>query len=291
VEHGHQVAVLTNPDTPSGRGAKLTASPIADAAAKLGLTTYKPEILDQTVRGQLSGTCDLLVSFAFGKIFGPKFLALFPQGGLNVHPSLLPRWRGPSPLTAAILARDSKTGISIQKLALAMDTGDVLLQDERGLDGSETTGSLTLWAAEAAVTLLIETIEKISKGQSVGLPQDETQATYCRLIEKADGLLHWDLSALELDAAIRAYDPWPGAYTLWRGEKIRIKDSAVVPGNTGQLPGVVVSVDKSKGILIQTKEGQLAIRQLQLPSRKYLDFRSFLNGNPHLLGSRLGDFS
>ncbi len=283
----HRVEVLTNPDAASGRGSSLVPPPMKIRALELGLKVHQPAKLDAEARAALGGF-DLLVSFAYGRIFGPLFLGLFPLGGLNVHPSLLPRWRGPSPLAAAILARDDQTGVSVQKLALEMDAGDIMVTAERALDGTETTGTLTAWASASAPRLLLEAIKLVERGAS-GVPQDHRQATYCHLVSKDQGRLDWLLSAAQLDARIRAYDPWPGAFTSWSGQRLTLKKSSMVDGAGSGPPGTVVSVDKSNGILVQTGGGLLAVRELQLPGRKSLDFRSFLNGNPALIGSRLGE--
>jgi methionyl-tRNA formyltransferase len=151
----HKVQVLTNPDMPSGRGRKLTPNPVKHRSLELGLPVHQPQKLDREFRETLiPWEPEILVSFAFGKIFGPKFLGLFPQGGINVHPSLLPRYRGPSPIPAAILAGESQTGISIQKLALAMDAGDILAQEIWPLKGEETTLSLSEYAAQRGAVLV-----------------------------------------------------------------------------------------------------------------------------------------
>ena len=290
VAAGYAVEVLTNPDAPAGRGGKTLPQPVKTKALEIGLPVHQPPKLDASARALFEGRFDLLVSFAYGRIFGPLFLGLFPLGGLNVHPSLLPRWRGPSPLTAVLLARDAQTGISVQRLALKMDTGDVVVQGIRPLDGTETMGSLSHWAAEASPKLLVEAVKTLADGTSRPRPQDETLATVCALLTKDDGCLDWTQTAAEIDARIRAYDPWPGAFTSWNGQRLTLKQSSVVAVAlaSSSVPGTV-SVDKSKGILIQTGDGQLVVRELQLPARKAMDFRSFLNGNPALVGSRLGE--
>lgn len=289
VSAGHQVEVLSNADALAGRGGRLTPPPVKVRALELGVSVHQPERLDASVRDRFAGRYDLLVSFAYGKIFGPKFLALFPLGGVNVHPSLLPRWRGPSPLSATLLARDAKTGISVQRLALAMDAGDVLVRSELPLTGTETTGSLTEWAAHSSAPLLLEALEAVASQRPPLLVQNDDEATYCQLLTKEDGRLDWSRPALALDAQVRACDPWPGTFTSWKGERLALRQSSVRGAGSSQTPGTVVSVDKSDGILIQTGDGLLAVRELQLPARKALDFRSFLNGNPSLVGSCLGE--
>lgn len=287
----HRVEVLTNPDAPAGRGGHLTPSAIKARAVELGLPVHQPPRLDAAARALFEGRFDLLISFAYGRIFGPLFLGLFPRGGLNVHPSLLPRWRGPSPLSAALLARDTETGICVQRLALGMDEGDILARVVRPLAGDETTGSLGEWAAQASAPLLLGAVASLLDGTSSPEVQDGALATYCSLVTKEDGRLDWGLSAWELDARVRACDPWPGAFTTWRGLRLGVGSCSPRAGALdapGGAPGLV-AVDKSEGILVQTGDGLLVVRELQLPGRKSLDFRSFLNGNPALVGSRLGE--
>jgi len=163
------------------------------------------------------------------------------------------------------------------------------LQVVRPLDGTETTGSLTTWAAEASAPLLLRAVAAIEAGTAVGLVQDETLATSCSLVSKDQGRLDWSRSAVDLDARIRAYDPWPGAFTAWGGQRLSLKQSSVAASAGDGEVGKVIAVDKSKGILVQTGDGLVAVRELQLPGRKSMDFRSFLNGNPSLVGSRLGE--
>ncbi len=282
-----QVEVLTNPDAPSGRSGQPRPSPVKAAALDLGLQVHQPLHLDAAFRQSLPNF-DLLVSFAYGKIFGPRFLELFPWGGLNVHPSLLPRWRGPSPLTASILAGDHETGICVQTLALGMDEGDLVVCLKRPLEGKETTESLTLWASEAAPPLLAEAVEKVAQGERRFTPQ-QGEAVYCQKILKENGLLDWKKSARELDAQVRAFTPWPSSWTFWRGQTLTLRQVRALEGGPKGEPGRVLVLDKSEGILVQTGSGLLALRELQLAGRKPLDFRSFANGTRDFVGSLLGE--
>lgn len=303
----HEVEVLTNPDAPAGRGGHLLTSPVKAAAQELGLIIHQSDRLDSALRAELDKrNFEILVSFAFGRIFGPLFLGLFPRGGLNVHPSLLPRWRGPAPLNAAILARDARTGLTIQTLALEMDRGDILWQNERPLLGDETAGTLTDWAASAAPAALIEVLEGLASRRLSGRPQDESAATYCALIRKEDGWIDWTKSALEIDARIRAFSPWPGAQTSWEGKQVLIGQATPLLLSSGSQPtaqgsgwehaatgarepGTVIGIDKKRGILIQTGDGILVVRALQLQSKKMMDFQSFINGVRDFPGSVLGE--
>lgn len=296
VAQAHEVAaVLTAPDRPVGRGRRMEASPVAECAAELGLKVLRFEKLNDSARDEVAQLdAELLVCVAYGKIFGPKFLALFPRGGVNLHPSLLPKYRGPSPIAAALLAGDSVTGVSIQRLALEMDAGDILARREIPLDGTETSASLTERAAEIGAELLVQTLNAIEAGNQQAEAQEHDQASYCGLVRKQDGLLNWDRSALELDRVVRAFHPWPGAFTTFDGKELKLHETAVPTEldhsetMASAQPGQVLGVDNRHGILVQTGDGVLALRRLQLPGRKALDWATFLNGTPNFLGSVLG---
>jgi len=301
------VGVLTNPDSSRGRGGVVLPTDIALATEEINqrlvleggepIPILKFEKLNGASREAVAALSpDLLVSFAYGKIFGPKFLALFPSGGINIHPSLLPRYRGPTPIPAAILHGDRETGITVQRIALEMDAGDILLQESFPLSGRETTERLSFFVAERAPGLLIQVLQDMLAGKLQGMPQDNNQATYCHLIKKEDGKIDWSRSARDIDAQIRAYTPWPLCYTLHKGQLLYVLEAEPVdegegaPGGEGKPPpGVVVGVDKGRGILVQTGEGLLALRRLQYATKKALDWKSFLNGARDMVGSRLGD--
>ncbi|MDR1447108.1 MAG: methionyl-tRNA formyltransferase [Treponema sp.] len=294
--------VLTNPDRPRGRRGRPEPSDVGEAVEKFSsafpalspIPVFKFEKTGAEAREAIAVLKpDILVSFAYGRIFGPKFLSLFSAGGINIHPSLLPKYRGPSPIPQAILNRDSETGISVQKLALRMDSGDILLRTRIPLDGRETTESLSRVVAEEAALLLPPLLRRIAAGKSQSVPQDEGEASYCSLIEKDSGRIDWKRSAVEIDAMIRAYTPWPLSWTMEGERKLNILES--VPYNAGDArpenasaePGKVLGVDKKRGILIQTGEGILAVSGLQYQTRKALDFQAFLNGERHFLGAKL----
>jgi len=205
--------LLTKADSPKGRSGKPEPTECAVAAAS-SIPQLKPEKLDSAAREQAAAlNADLLVSFAYGKIFGPKFLALFPLGGINIHPSLLPKYRGPTPISAAILNREAVTGITIQRLAAEMDSGDILVQETVPLNGRETTANLSETMAKKAAEILPAALRGIAGGTLTAKPQDHNAATYCSLIEKEDGLIDWNQSAAKIDAQIRAFDPWPLSWT------------------------------------------------------------------------------
>jgi methionyl-tRNA formyltransferase len=285
--------VLTNPDSSKGRHSALVPTEIGEAAAKISanLPILKPEKLDASAREQVAAIkSDLLVSFAYGHIFGPKFMALFPLGGINIHPSLLPKYRGPSPIQAAILNRDMETGISIQTLAPKMDCGDILAREKLQLTGKETAVSLSGTVAGKAAAMLSGVLAKIASGTAKGEPQDEGQATYCRLINRDDGLLDWTQGAAQIEAKIRAFDPWPLCRTIHAGRELFILKAGIYTGNAPKEgpAGLVLGIDKEAGILVQTGEGILSIAELQYHSKKALPWRDFLNGARDFTLSKLG---
>lgn len=296
------VAVLTNPDTPKGRRGDREPTEIGAAAEIINadraarglplLTILKPEALKAEAREAVAA-CepDLLVSFAYGRIFGPKFLSLFPLGGVNVHPSLLPKYRGATPIPAAILGRDRETGITVQRLAAEMDAGAILAQERLALDLSETTASLGERVSLLAPELLVGVLRGLAAGTLEGRPQDGGRATYCGTIAKDDGIIDWTSSAEELDARIRAYTPWPLCRTVHGEQDLYILEARPYGGGAGSEPvpaGTVTAVDKQAGILVQTGKGLLAVTRLQYGAKKALDWKSFLNGARNFIGSRLG---
>ncbi len=283
--------VLTNPDRQKGRGRKNFPPPIKTAAEKRGIPVLQFESPGKEAREAVRLLSpDVLVVFAYGKIFGKKFLSLFNDGCFNIHPSLLPRYRGSSPLLSAILAGDSETGITVQKMALKMDSGDIVKQISYPLSGEETTAFLRQWAAVRSAPLIRETISDLEKGTLHSYPQNEEEATYCRKITKDDGLIDWSEAAEVLDRKIRAFNPWPGSFTFLGNKKLNIITATYKSSHrdTDEQPGKVLGVDKNHGILIQTGSGVLVVTSLQLQSKKVLDWKTFLNGTPQIIGTLVG---
>ncbi len=296
--HAHDVVgILTAPDRPSGRGMEQGRQPVAEAATSLGCLLLQPRKLDaafiETVR---SLSADLLVTAAYGRIFREPFLSLFPLGAINIHPSLLPLYRGPSPITAAILNGDAVTGVTIQRMALKFDTGDVLAQSRHPLDGTETTGSLSEALAAEGADLLAGVLAGFAAGHPPApRPQEEALATYCRPLAKEDGRVEWGEPAAVIERKVRAYDPWPRATTALGAESLLLLKSHVYPGRlgtdaerSGAPPGCVLAADRDHGLLVCTGEGLLAVERLQLQFKKSQDWRAFVNGHPGIVGTRLG---
>ena len=300
-------AVLTSRDMPAGRGRAIAESDVKREAVGLGLPVLQPARLDAVFVEEVRALApQLLVVVAYGRIFRQSFLDLFPLGGINLHPSLLPRHRGPSPLSAAILAGDAETGVTIQRLAKRFDTGDILGQARIALDGTETTGSLSERLSSVGSDLMVSVLQDLAAGKPLAeTVQDDALATYCTPIRKDDGIIRWSDPAASVERAVRAYDPWPRARTTLNGQTLLVLKSHVYPdtlplpesgegdaasaeGANAVLPGTVLAVSRGHGLLVRCGRGVLAVERLQLPFKKPLDWRSFLNGHPETIGAPLG---
>ena len=288
------VGVLSNPPSAKGRHKDLIPTPVAAFATEKGIPVFTPEHLDSAARDQIRPLeADLLVCFAYGHIFGPKFLELFPLGGINLHPSLLPKYRGCTPVPAAILNRDSQTAVTIQTLGLKMDEGDILAQTVVELKGTETGESLLNYSAEEGARLITELLSETSKNGK--LPAGKTQsgeASYTGIITKEDGKINWNESAAVTEAKIRAYYPDPGCWCIENGTTLRILESRLFEGNcdadvANAAAGTVLAFSKSDGILIKTGDGILVVRKLQRQGKTAMDYKSFMNGARNFIGTVL----
>jgi methionyl-tRNA formyltransferase len=296
------VGILTNKDMQKGRGLAVTQTPVAEAAdgifhGKMPILAF--EKLGPEARQAVAALePDILVSYAYGKIFGPRFLDLFPKGGINVHPSLLPKYRGPAPIPYAILNRESETGICVQRLALQMDSGELLGVERIRLLGLENAEDLTETAAIVGADLLSRVLQEISEGKERASPQ-EGEPSYCQMLRKEDGLIDWKAPLLEIDAKVRAFYPWPGAFTSFNGQRLNVLEAYPYPhvtfaaGASGldfeeAMPGTVLGLDKARGIMVQTKDGLMALRRLQIQHKRALPYREFANGIRDLVGAVLG---
>jgi methionyl-tRNA formyltransferase len=262
---------------------------------ELGIPLLQPEHLKAEARDQVLSThCDTLVCFAYGKLFGPKFLSLFTGEKLNIHPSLLPQLRGSSPIQGAILHQLPVTGISVQRIAPEMDCGDILASVAFDLLGNETTQTLTDLVKEKAALLAVKALKLVKKGNAVFLPQSG-ESSYTQMITKEMAVIDWSLSAKQLHALIRAMLPWPKATTVFNGQTLmltsvseNLQEVGLEEVNASYVPGTVVKKQKGKGIAIATGDGLLWVDRLQLEKRKEMDWQSFLNGNQDFIDSILG---
>lgn len=274
------VAVYTQPDKYRGRKAQLTYSPVKVKAMEFNIPVYTPvKIREPENIEQLREIApDIIVVAAFGQILPKEILELPKYGCVNVHASLLPKYRGASPIQRVILDGEPETGVTIMQMAQGLDTGDMLARVKTKILPTDTGESLHDRLAELSGPLLIRTLDAIEAGEVRPEPQNDAESCYAGMIRKEDGLLDFSQSAAALERAVRAYDPWPGTYTYINGLQLSILRAKVLPGNTVKTPGTVTSITNS-GINIQTGDGILTVTELKLQGKKAMPVRDFLNGN------------
>ena len=286
------VAVYTQPDRRAGRGKRTTPSPVKRAAQERGLPVYQPASLrrDPDARRQLAELApDLIVVAAYGLFLPPETLALPPLGALNIHPSLLPLYRGPSPVASAILAGDNATGVSIILLDEGMDSGPILAQRETPIGEDETAGALTARLFDMGATLLADTLPAWRAHRITPAPQDESRATITRLLSREDGAIDWQMPAAQIARQVRAYHPWPSAFTHWNGKLLKITEARAVdaPGIAPDIaPGGAIALPQ--GVAIATGDGALLPLTLQLEGRRAVSAPDFTRGYPDFIGAILG---
>jgi len=283
-------AVVTQPDKPAGRKRIVTACAVAARAKEKGLTVFQPEKLRDEVFArelQLIGA-DAAVVVAYGKLIPADLLALPRFGFLNVHFSLLPRHRGASPVAAAILAGDRETGVTIMRLDQGLDTGPVLAQRTMTLTGDDRTGPLTTGLAEAGAGAIAELLRKLEAGDEIpAKAQDESLATLCRPIEKGDGRIDWNLPAADLDRRLRAFDPWPGVFSMLGSERVKVKQARPDPDDTGGAvePGMMLKVSGEE-ITVSTGRGSLVLVRVQPEGKGEMSAGAFAHGRRLVPGAK-----
>lgn len=285
------VQVITQPDRPAGRGQSLQPSAVKAKALELGLPVWTPDNLKKSedVERLRQLRPDLMVVVAYGEILRQRVLDIPPLGTLNVHASLLPLHRGAAPITGALLAGDKETGVTIMRLDAGMDTGDMLTRRAIPILPHHTTGTLTPILAQVGADLLGETLPLWIAGQITPQPQEHPYATATRLIKKEDGELQWGESALTIERKIRAYDPWPGSYTYWNGETIKILGGVAVTFDGEPQPTTYGMVQRyGDSITVTTGQGWLVLQKVQVAGKKPLDISVFVNGHKTFVGSTLG---
>ena len=280
-ENGYEIAgVVTQPDKPRGRGKASAMTPVKEAALELGLTVYQPaRVREQSFMDTVRAlNPDVIVVSAFGQIIPKALLELPRYGCVNIHASLLPKYRGAAPIQWAVMDGELVSGVTIMQMDEGLDTGDMLAKTEVPLDPDETGGSLFDKLSRAGAELLIRTLPALEQGTLTPEKQPlESPTAYARMIRKEDGRIDWNLEAEAIERRIRGLNPWPSAYTELTGKILKIWRAEVLPKESGQAPGTVTEAGKG-GFCVQTGKGVLRLLEVQLEGKKRMDAQAFLRG-------------
>lgn len=288
IDAGHDVcAVYTQPDKPQGRKQILTAPPVKTLALEHDIPVFQPNTLkNEDEQARLRELApEVIIVVAYGKLLPKAVLDIPPHGCINVHGSLLPRWRGAAPIQWAVIAGDEKAGVTTMQMAEGLDTGDMLLTYETKVGEKETAGELFDRLAQSGAELLTQTLVKLDEIEP--RPQDDAQSCYAHMLDKQMAVIDWSKSAHEIDCLIRGLNPWPIALTTLSGERLKVFAAEKAAGN-GE-PGTVLEADPKKGLTVACGEGALGLTEIQLVGGKRMKATDFLRGHAIEVGTKLGD--
>ena len=280
IEAGHEVAlVVTQPDKPKGRGGKMQYTPVKEVAVAHNIPVYQPKkVRDPEVIQKIRELApDVLVVVAFGQIIPQEILDIAPYGCINVHGSLLPKYRGAAPIQWAVIDGEKESGVTTMQMDAGLDTGDMLLKTVVPLDEKETGGSLFDKLSKAGADLLLKTLDALENGTVTPQKQGESPTAYAKMLDKKLGNIDWTKSAVEIERLVRGLNSWPSAYTYWNKKVVKIWKASVTDENSNEQVGTVVKVEKD-GFYVQTGNGLLKVLELQIPGKKRMDAGAFLRG-------------
>ena len=283
------VGVFTQPDRRAGRGRRLNASPVKQAALERDLPVFQPASLrrDAETRAHIASLQpDIIVVVAYGLFLPADTLTVPPLGALNIHPSLLPKHRGPSPVATAILEGDATTGVTLMQLDEGMDSGPIIAQRETPIGAHETAEDLTARLFHMGAELLADTLPLWRAGEIAPTPQVESHATITSLLKREDGAIDWTHPANYIARHVRAYHPWPGSFTRWNGKQLKIHQASALEHDSDAAPGTVVALPQ--GVGVSTDDGILLLRRVQIEGRQAADITDFARGYRDFTGSLLG---
>lgn len=277
---GHDIVlVVTQPDRPRGRGRKVEPPPVKKAAEKLGLAVIQPDNLrnENAKQALQAADADLFIVVAFGHLLRESVLRMPKLGCINVHASLLPKYRGPAPIQWAVINGDTETGVTTMLIDKGLDTGDMLMTAREPIGPSDTAGDLHDRLAQRGADLLVRTLQEFSNGTIRRTPQEHSAATYAPLLKKTDGLIDWKKPAARIEPFIRGMSPWPGAFTFWKNTRLKIYRAEVPAAQCNALPGTVLE-SRPGHLTVATGDGALSILELQSASGSRLPVSEFLRG-------------
>ncbi|WP_318458225.1 methionyl-tRNA formyltransferase [Photobacterium leiognathi] len=272
------VAVYTQPDRPAGRGKKLTASPVKAIALENDIPVYQPVSLrNEEAQQELAAIdADIMVVVAYGLLLPQEVLDTPRLGCINVHGSILPRWRGAAPIQRSIWAGDTETGVTIMQMDIGLDTGDMLKVATLPIEATDTSATMYEKLAELGPGALIDCLSDIADGTAVAIKQDDEQANYAKKLSKEEALIDWTMDAAAIERCVRAFNPWPMSYFTVAEQNVKVWQTAVEADNQGKAPGTILSADK-QGILVATGNGALRLISLQPPGKKAMSAADLLN--------------
>ena len=283
-------AVVTQPDRPRGRGKKTASSPVKDAALEAGVPVYQPEKIksESSLDYFRRLAPDVVVIIAYGQIIPASLIAIPRLGWINLHGSLLPKYRGAAPINWAIINGERVTGLTTMQIDAGLDTGPLLLKYQTGIGPDETAPDLYGQLAEAGAPLVAETLKKLDQGEITATPQDNSQATLAPPLKKEDGRIDWFLSAPKIYNRIRGLQPWPGAFTTFRGATCRIWGKPLKPVSAGGMPGIILPTQEDGLLVICGGSTVLHVEQVQIEGRNRISDREFMNGARIAPGEHFG---
>ena len=291
LQAGYEVTgVVCQPDKPKGRSGALAACPVKECALKYNLPVFQPERIKrpEAVAELKKFPADVFVVAAFGQILSEEILTIPKYGCINIHASLLPKYRGAAPIQWCIVDGEKETGVTIMQMDAGIDTGDILFTKKVAITEEETGGSLFDKLSQAGAELIVEALPKIEAGEVSPVKQDETQSNYARMLKKEDGQINWNRPAEEIGRQVRGMDPWPSAYTYYKGKQFKIwKAEAVAGGTEGLQPGTIAQIEK-QGIWIACGSGMLQVTEAQLEGKKRMSAADLMNGRSLEMNERLG---
>lgn len=288
IEAGHEVcAVVTQPDRQKGRGKEMAPSPVKECAMEYGIPVLTPVKIKEAeaIEELKKYPADIFVVAAFGQILSEEILNMPKYGCVNIHASLLPKYRGAAPIQWSIIDGEKETGVTIMQMDKGLDTGDILFQKKVPITEEETGASLFDKLAEAGAQLIVEALEKIEKREVNPVKQDNNNSCYAKMLSKSTGKIDWNKSAVEIERLVRGLNSWPSAYTEYKGKQLKIWKAEVLPHIEGN-PGTIAKVTKD-AVIVCTKEGALSLLEIQLEGKKRMSTKEFLLGRTFAEGEVL----
>nr|WP_317283296.1 methionyl-tRNA formyltransferase [uncultured Sellimonas sp.] len=293
IDAGHEIVLaVTQPDKPKGRGKEMQFPPVKETALKYGIEVYQPKRIrePECIEKLREYQADIMVVIAFGQILPKEILEMTPYGCVNVHASLLPKYRGAAPIQWAVINGETVSGVTTMQMDEGLDTGDMLLKTEVVLDEKETGGSLHDRLAKEGAKLCVETLKQLEAGTIVPEKQGESPTEYAKMLDKHMGEINWNQKADDIERLIRGLNPWPSAYTTWKDKTMKIwaADCEADLQTANAVPGEVIRVTKTD-FAVKTGAGNLIIKELQIPGKKRMDAASFMRGYEIEKGMILGE--